>query len=102
MPEEASGFYANSPTFQSWSSFENKGEPRTIARYPDENIMMSGWILGEKYLKNKSTALEIPLGKGKIILLGFRVQHRGQSLATFKLLFNALLYGAIEESRISK
>jgi len=102
MPEEGSGFFANSPTFQTWSSFEDKGEPRTIARYPDENIMMSGWMLGEKYLKNKSAALEVPLGKGRIILLGFRVQHRGQSVATFKLLFNALFYGAIEESRISK
>jgi len=102
MPEEASGFFANSPTFQTWSSFEDKGEPLTIARYPDENIMMSGWMLGEKYLKNKSAALEAPLGKGRIILLGFRVQHRGQSVATFKLLFNALFYGAIKESRISK
>ena len=64
--------------------------------------MMSGWMLGEKHLKNESAALEVPLGKGRIILLGFRVQHRGQSVATFKLLFNALFYETIEESRISK
>lgn len=64
--------------------------------------MMSGWMLGEKHLKNKAAALEVPFGNGRIILFGFRVQHRGQSAATFKLLFNPLFYGAIEESRISK
>jgi hypothetical protein len=102
MPEEASGFFAHSPAFQTWSSFENKVDSQEIARYPDENIMLSGWMLGENHLKNKSAALEVSLGKGRIILLGFRVQHRGQSVATFRLLFNSLFYGAIEESRISK
>jgi hypothetical protein len=30
------------------------------------------------------------MGKGKIILFGFRPQYRGQSLATFPLFFNAI------------
>jgi len=102
MPPEASGFFAHSPTFQTWPSFEEGEEAKSIAKYPDENIMLSGWMLGEKKLKNKSAALEVPLGKGRIILLGFRVQHRGQSVATFKLLFNALFYGSAEESATLK
>ncbi len=102
MPEEASAFFANSPVFQTWSSLEAKDGNRVIAKYPDENIMLSGWMIGEKHLKNKPAALEIPMGKGRIILLGFRVQHRGQSVATFRLLFNSLFYGAAVESRSSK
>ncbi len=102
MPEEASGFFAHSPTFQTWSSSEGEVEARTIAKYADENIVLSGWMLGEKHLKNKPAALEVQLGKGKIILLGFRVQHRGQSVSTFKLLFNALFYGSAEETSLSK
>jgi len=46
-------------------------------------------MLGEKYLQNRAAAVEVRLSKGKIILLGFRVQHRGQTL-TFKL-FNSFI-----------
>jgi len=35
--------------------------------------------------------VEAKAGAGRVVLLGFRVQHRGQSLATFRFLFNALL-----------
>jgi 2-keto-4-pentenoate hydratase len=55
---------------------------------------MSGYLMGEKYLQNKAAAVDVPLGKGKVILLGFAVQNRAQPHGTFKLLFNSLYYGA--------
>lgn len=94
MPEETAGFFAQSPTFQTWSSSNEKEEAKIIAKYPEENIALSGWMLGEEYLKNRAAAVEVPFGEGKIILLGLRVQHRGQTVGTFKLLFNSLFYGA--------
>ena len=41
-------------------------------------------------IAGKAALVEVTMGKGKIILFGFRPQYRGQSLATFPLLFNAM------------
>ena len=65
---------------------------RIIAKYPSDpkNILLSGWALGAEKIAGKAALVEISMGKGKIILFGFRPQYRGQSLATFPLLFNAI------------
>jgi len=65
---------------------------RVIARYPSDpsKILLSGWALGAEKIAGKAALVEITIGKGKIILFGFRPQYRGQSLATFPLFFNAI------------
>ena len=92
MPEEAPALFTRSPAFNVSASFKNA--PVTIAKYPGENLLLSGYLMGEKFLLNKISAVEVSLGKGKVILLGFGVQSRAQPHGTFKLLFNSLYYGA--------
>ena len=58
---------------------------------------MSGWIYGDKTIRQKATIMDIPYGQGKIILLGFPVQYRSQSYGTFKLLFNSIYYAGVKE-----
>jgi hypothetical protein len=69
---------------------------RVLAWYPDDTdgMVLSGWIKGAERLKRKAAAVALTYGKGKIVMFGFRVQHRAQTEGTFKLLFNAIYWGA--------
>jgi hypothetical protein len=64
-----------------------------IVRYHGEPLLKSGLATGEGRLQGTMAAFEAPIGLGRVIVLGARVQHRAQTLGTFKLLFNALLLG---------
>jgi hypothetical protein len=80
--------------FEQSPAFDVHGKARSIANYASENPLLSGWILGGKYLVGNSALAEEPIGKGRIVLFGFRPQYRAQSEATYKLFFNALLYAS--------
>jgi ribosomal protein S18 acetylase RimI-like enzyme len=64
-----------------------------VARYPSapDDLLMSGYLSGASAIAGRATLAVAPLGRGDIVMFGFRPQHRGQSVGTFKLLFNALL-----------
>ena len=80
--------------FKSGPAFEVRGGKR-VAAYPNFNPLMSGWIEGEKRIRQKGALWDVKLGKGHVILFGFKPQHRAQSHGTFKLLFNAIYYSAV-------
>jgi hypothetical protein len=63
---------------------------QTIARIADRDILQSGWLLGEGVIAGRPTMVSVPYGQGRVVLIGFRVQHRDQAHGTYKLLFNAL------------
>jgi hypothetical protein len=92
MPKDSIAWVEDSPVFE-----VQNGNPlpaanvRIIAHYPtDRNPLLSGWLLGEQRIRGKAALVEVTLGKGRIILFGFRPQYRGQSLATYPLFFNAI------------
>ena len=63
----------------------------TVVRYQERDLLQSGWLIGEKHLSGKPAMIRAKVGKGEVILFGFRPQHRCQTHGTFKLFFNALL-----------
>ena len=86
MPASTAAYFAESRAFET-------DEPSvvTLARYaPADRLLMSGWLLGAVRRGGRHAVLDVPLGNGHVILFGFRPHFRGQSHATFKLLFNAL------------
>ena len=93
MPEKGAGVFYDSPAFQIFAEGgEGAKAGEVIASYPDDSLLISGYLKGEKYLKNKVAAAAFPWEKGKVVLLGFGVQNRAQPYGTFKLLFNAIWY----------
>ena len=90
MPSEGLVLYRSSPVFAvTTSSGSEKYE--TVVRYKERNLLRSGWLIGEEYLSSKPAMVNVQQGKGQVVLIGFRTQHRCQTHGTFKLLFNALI-----------
>jgi zinc carboxypeptidase len=88
MAEKSAVFADNSPVFETLDGF--KGQ--VLAKYRDSGSpLLSGYLIGEKYLNAKAAALDVQLDAGHVVLLGFRPEWRGQPFGTFKVLFNAAL-----------
>ena len=95
MPDQANAAFSNSLVLEPVPSFSTM-ESAIVVRYPTGNILQSGWLHGESYLYNKVGVAEVKLGKGRMVLIPIKVQHRAQPYGTFKLLFNAILTSAAE------
>ncbi len=91
MPAETAAFLDQPIAFETTSPAPNM-QRWVLATYPEseEDVLLSGWIEGAGRLTRKAAAVAMTYGKGKIVLLGFRPQHRGQTHATFPFVFNAL------------
>jgi len=90
MPEKAAVFVDGSPVFDLLEGFKG----RVLAKYAEMGSpLLSGYLIGEKYLYGKAAALDVELDQGHVVLLGFRPEWRAQSFGTFRVVFNAALYG---------
>jgi hypothetical protein len=80
--------------FESGPAFDvlDSARVRVVARYPSEpaRLLLSGWVLHPERVAGRAALVEVRHGAGRAILFGFKPQYRGQSQATFPLLFNAL------------
>ena len=66
---------------------------RDATRPRSRDVLLSGWMRGaETPRAHAPPRWRITYGKGKVVLLGFRPQHRAQTPATFPFLFNALYW----------
>ena len=83
--------YSEKPEENTLNQLGDHNGIRVLAVYAKQKPLLSGWLLGEQYVTGRVAAASVPLGKGRVVLIGFRCQFRGQSENTFPLLFNSLL-----------
>lgn len=104
MREQGVAFFVNSRAFQivpPAQAGERSAPPQpvdVVARYRQEDILKSGWALGDKeHLAGRAAVVHARLGQGDVVLIGFRSQFRGQPRNTFKLVFNTLHAATLPE-----
>jgi hypothetical protein len=83
LPEEITIWSQGSPAWEVTTG--------AVARYPQSQLLASGWLLGAKYLAGRAALIDMPVGKGRVVMFGMRPQYRAQSYQGFKLLFNSLV-----------
>jgi hypothetical protein len=94
LQEETPAVFSESLAMETWLPGTGDWERKVVASYPENNVLMSGWLLGEDVIGRKAAVVDLTYKKGRIILVGIACQIRAQSHGTYKFLLNALLYPA--------
>jgi hypothetical protein len=90
MPEDALVLFWGGMAFQVLPSPHSEGI-EVVAAYPEHDILQSGLLIGEEVLRRKAAMVVARFGDGRVVLIGFRAQHRCQTHGTYKVLFNTML-----------
>ena len=95
MPEKIGVFYRGRPVFTtSTPNFDM--DRRVIAKFPKENILMSGYAEKIDLIANRSAIIWLKKNKGQMILFSFNPQFRASTPASYKLLFNSILINKLK------
>ncbi|MEP2668722.1 MAG: M14 metallopeptidase family protein [Cyclobacteriaceae bacterium] len=91
MPDSGYGLFTGGNDVYEVIPSERNHTVERIITYPKRDILQSGWLLGEEVIAEKAAMVSVGMGKGKVVMIGFRPQHRVQTHGTFKLVFNSLV-----------
>ncbi len=95
MKTQGGIFFDGAALFSTWVP-DLDLDRRVIVKFPEKNILLSGYCEKEEKLARRSVAVWLKKGQGQAVLFGFRPQYRASTQATYKLLFNSLLLPEIK------
>ena len=97
MPEDGGLFFQGKPVFRTSQPGPDM-DRRVLVRYPEENILLSGFAENEKLLVDTVSGVWARKGRGQFVLYTFSPNFRGSTPSTLKLILNALLLPKIPSS----
>ena len=67
--------------------------PRVVLRFvnDEKNLLISGMLAGANELANRPAVVDVPVGKGHVVMFATNPMWRHQTQGEFFLLFNAAL-----------
>lgn len=104
-PDSLAVYFNQSPVFQidknvgrfttpDWLKDEiwEKEVPRVVFSFAKRNILMSGMLRGEKEIAGAPAVVDVPVGKGHVVLFANRPFWRWETHGSHALVFNTLLH----------
>ncbi len=68
-------------------------QPRVVLRFaPERDLLVSGMLAGGAELAGKAAVVDVPVGKGHVVMFANNPMWRHQTHGSFSLLFNAILH----------
>ncbi|KHL11961.1 zinc carboxypeptidase [Mumia flava] len=92
MPEEWPVWLYNT---QAWEPTKKKVE--VASRYPESDVLASGYLRGEEYIAGAGNVLSTKVGQGTVVTYGSEVTFRSLPRSTFNLVYNAVYGGPATE-----
>lgn len=89
MPKTVDLFFDSNQSF----NITPGAKAARVSWYDTATPLRSGWALGQEKLNGTSAVVDVDMGQGKLFVMGPAVTKRAEPYATFKLLFNGILYG---------
>ncbi len=84
----------DSPFIPDWLKDEiwEKEVPRVVLSFAKKNVLMSGMLRGEGEIAGTPAAVDVPVGKGHVVLFALRPFWRWGTHGSHALVFNTLLH----------
>src|SRR5262249_5133788 len=80
------------PDAARWQLPARDAFPRVVLRFaPEKELLLSGMITGGNEIAEKPAVVDVPHGKGHVVLFANNPMWRNETMGSFFLVFNAIM-----------